>query len=89
MRPACIPLRPTVTRAGGASMAIQKFFVPGLSHDAEAEIEKSLRAVEGVLFAAAKHLDECAEVEFEDDCVTPDELREVLKELGYEAKLAG
>lgn len=70
-------------------MAVQKFFIPGLSHDAEAEVEKRLRALDGVLFAAANHQDRCAEVEFEDDCVSHDEIRNALLELGYEAKLAG
>lgn len=70
-------------------MAVQKFFVPGLTHDAEAEVERRLRALDGVLYASANHSDACAEVEFEDDAVTTDRLRRTLAELGYDARLAG
>ena len=70
-------------------MAVQKFFVPGLTHEQEREVEQKLRALEGVLYAAANHQDACAEVEFEDDCVTIDELRGVLEKLGFDARIAG
>ena len=70
-------------------MSVQKFRVSGLTHEAEGEIERRLRGVEGVLFAAASHRDACAEVEFEDDAVTTDELRGVFRDLGLDASIAG
>lgn len=70
-------------------MAVQKFFVPGLTHEQERDVERKLRSLQGVLYAAANHHDACAEVEFEDDCVTMDELRGALEKLGFDARPAG
>ena len=70
-------------------MATQKFYLPGLRHDQEPSVQRRLRGEPGVLFALANHQDACLEVEFEDDLVTTARLREVLAELGFEARLAG
>jgi hypothetical protein len=70
-------------------MAIQKFHVRGLTREAERRLEEALVAIDGVLFATASHAEGCAEVEFEDDCVTVDEMRRVMVELGLEARIAG
>ena len=70
-------------------MAIQKLHVPGMDRAQETEIERRLRAVEGVLYASANHEAECAEVEFEDDVVTTDSLRNILAEMGFQTRLAG
>ncbi|MEX2569718.1 MAG: hypothetical protein WD737_00330 [Gemmatimonadota bacterium] len=70
-------------------MAIQKFVLRGLSRDDEPEVEQALRSIRGVIYAAASHSDGCAEVEFEDDMVTTDALRQALERIGLEARLAG
>ncbi|MEX2582107.1 MAG: heavy metal transporter [Gemmatimonadota bacterium] len=70
-------------------MSTQKLHVRGLSREDEGRVESALRSVSGVLYAAANHVDECAEVEFEDDMVTIAELRERLRELGFESRAAG
>ncbi len=70
-------------------MPTQKFRVKGLGHEDEAQVARELRSLRGVLFAAADHSDQCAEVEFEDDAVTPDEIRERIEALGFTAEIAG
>jgi hypothetical protein len=70
-------------------MPTQKLWVRGLAHEDEARISELLKAKAGVLYASASHQDECVEVEFDDDLLCQDELRDVLVELGYEVRLAG
>lgn len=70
-------------------MPVQKFRVRGVDHKSEARLEEQIRRIEGVLFAVVNHEEECAEVEFEDDCVTPAEIRDAIAALGYEAEIAG
>lgn len=70
-------------------MPTQKLWVRGLQHEDEGRVGEALRALPGVFFASANHGDECAEVEFDDDLLSPDELREALGGLGYEVRLAG
>jgi copper chaperone CopZ len=70
-------------------MPTQKFWVKGLRHEDEARVTEQVRGMEGVLFALANHRDQCAEVEFEDDCVTQEEIRAALAGLGHEVEIAG
>lgn len=70
-------------------MPTQKLWVKGLRHEDETPLAARLREVRGVLYAAANHHDQCAEVEFEDDVVTTDEIREAIAELGYGSEVAG
>lgn len=70
-------------------MPTQKFRVRGIDHESEAMVEARLMRIGGVLFAAVSHQEECAEVEFEDDRVTPAEIREVIRGLGYGADEVG
>lgn len=71
------------------AMPTQKFWVKGLEHADEARVSRAARALDGVLFAAANHSDQCAEVEFEDDRVTVAEIRDALAGLGYSVEVAG
>lgn len=70
-------------------MPTQKFFVKGLRAEDEDAVAERARRLKGVLFALANHQDQCAEVEFEDDCVGTDEIRRALAEQGYDVELAG
>jgi copper chaperone CopZ len=70
-------------------MPTQKLHVPRIRKRDEAEISTSLRRLDGVLFAVASHRDECVEVEFEDDCVTIEEVVRELARLGHAATPAG
>lgn len=70
-------------------MAVQKFFVEGLSHDEEERVETRLRSLPGVIYAAANHADRCAEVEFEDDVVSTEEITRELGKLGFTSRIAG
>lgn len=70
-------------------MPTQKFFVKGLRAEDEEAVAERARRLDGVLFALANHQDQCAEVEFEDDCVDTDEIRRAIAEQGYEVELAG
>jgi copper chaperone CopZ len=70
-------------------MPTQKFWVKGLGHEDEARVEREVRRLRGVLFAAASHGDQCAEVEFEDDAVTAAEIRDALAALGFRVEIAG
>lgn len=70
-------------------MPTQKFRVKGLRHEDEGRLVREARRLEGVIFAAATHGDQCAEVEFEDDRVTPEEIRAALAAIGYDVEIAG
>lgn len=70
-------------------MPTQKFHVRGLRHEAEGDVVECVRSLDGVLFAAANHQDECLEVEFEDDLVTPEEICQALRRIGYTGETAG
>jgi copper chaperone CopZ len=70
-------------------VAVQKLFIPALEHETEPLVEATLSRLEGVLFVAATHVDRCAEVEFDDDVVTTDAMRQALRSVGLEARLAG
>lgn len=70
-------------------MPTQKFWVKGLEAGGEAAVVERARGVQGVLFAVANHRDQCAEVEFEDDEVTPEEIMRALRDLGYQVEAAG
>lgn len=70
-------------------MPTQKIFVHDLPHAAEREVAERVRSLEGVIYAAANHEDQCVEVEFEDDAVTPEEICKAIRALGYRAEPAG
>lgn len=70
-------------------MATQKFSVPGVTQSAARALQERLVGIDGVIYAAVSHSDRCAEVEFEDDEVTIDELRRAIGELGVEARITG
>lgn len=70
-------------------MPTQKYRIKGLRSEDETVIARGARELKGVLFAVASHGAQCAEVEFEDDLVTPEEIAEALRSLGYEVELAG
>lgn len=69
-------------------MPTQKFWVKGLTREDETRIEQALRALEGVHGAVANYADECAEVDFEDDCVSLRELQDAMARLGFESRIA-
>jgi hypothetical protein len=70
-------------------LATQKFHIPGLTREDEGRVKAALMRRPGVLYAEVSHADACAEVDFEDDAITTDELREILARLGFAARLAG
>ncbi len=70
-------------------MPTQKLWVKGLRREDEAPLERRLRELDGVFFAVLNHEDECAEVDFEDDRVSLEEIRAAIREAGYEARIAG
>lgn len=70
-------------------MPTQRYRVRGLAHADEARIEREVRRIPGVLFAAASHQDECAEVEFDDDRVGHLEIRDAIAALGFAVEIAG
>ena len=70
-------------------MPTQKFFVKGLRAEDEEAVAGRAKQLSGVLFALANHQDQCAEVEFEDDMVSLDEIRRAIAEQGYEVEVAG
>lgn len=55
----------------------------------EARLERALQAEPGVFGAVANHQDGCAEIDFEDDEVTVEQLIEVAESAGFGATLAG
>jgi hypothetical protein len=71
------------------AMPTQKFRVPGLNPADQERVIHSVMIVEGVLYAIASPADGCLEVEFEDDCVTIEELARHIEGLGYPASPAG
>lgn len=70
-------------------MPTQKFYLPDLIHAQEPEVVEALRDVDGILFTVANHRDRCAEVEFEDDCVSVDDIVKCLERAGFQAEPAG
>ena len=70
-------------------MPTQKIWVKGLRHEDEARIAERLRALDGVFAAVLNHQDQCAEVDFEDDRATTDDMRRVIAELGYDSEIRG
>jgi copper chaperone CopZ len=70
-------------------MPTQKFRVKDLTHEDETRVVDEIRRIPGVLFASAHHGDQCAEVEFDDDYLAPDEIRTAIEALGFEVHLAG
>ncbi|HEX8272404.1 MAG TPA: heavy-metal-associated domain-containing protein [Longimicrobiaceae bacterium] len=70
-------------------MPTQKLWVRGLRREDEARVTERLRALPGVFFAMLSCGAECAEVDFEDDRVSLEEIRAAVRECGYEAEIAG
>jgi copper chaperone CopZ len=70
-------------------MPTQKFWVKDLKREDETRVEQEIRRVPGVLFASVHHRDQCAEVEFDDDLLAPDEIRAAIEALGFDVGLAG
>jgi copper chaperone CopZ len=71
-------------------MATVKLRVTGMtcSH-CQTKVEKALKGVRGVYSVVVDLHDGEAEVDFEDDAVTPAELIGAVERAGYGAKLAG
>jgi hypothetical protein len=72
-----------------SAMPTQKFLVPGLSSADHKRVTESVMGLDGVLYAIAGPGDGSLEVEFEDDCVTIEELARHIEGLGYPASPAG
>jgi copper chaperone CopZ len=70
-------------------MPTQKFWVRGLKQEDEETVARRLRALAGVFGAVLSHDAECAEVDFEDDRASMDEIRAAIREMGYESEIAG
>jgi copper chaperone CopZ len=70
-------------------MPTQKLRVRGLRREDEARVTARLRELPGVYFAMLNCGAECAEVDFEDDRVSLEEIRAAVRECGYEAEVAG
>jgi hypothetical protein len=70
-------------------MPTQRLRIPGLRHQDEAELSRRLRAIPGVYYAVLNHLDECAEIDFEDDAVSLAEICRAVRDFGYDADIAG
>ncbi|HEX2091473.1 MAG TPA: heavy-metal-associated domain-containing protein [Longimicrobiaceae bacterium] len=70
-------------------MPTQKLRVKGLRQEDETTVARRLRELDGVFCVVLSHADECAEVDFEDDRVSLDEIRAAVRECGYEAEIAG
>jgi copper chaperone CopZ len=70
-------------------MPTQKLWVPQMKPADEATITAALDEMDGVLYVVASHLQGCVEVEFEDDCVTIEEVVRRLSQLGFAAAPAG
>lgn len=69
-------------------MPTQTYRVKGLQTGEEARLERALRAVPGVIFAAASSRAGSVDVEFEDDRITPGEIRAAIETLGFGAEPA-
>ena len=71
-------------------MANAKLFVTGMHcGHCQMKVEQALKGVHGVYSAVVDWQDGEAEVDFEDDSVTCEQLMAAVKQAGYEAKLAG
>jgi copper chaperone CopZ len=70
-------------------MPTQKLWVRGLRREDEGRVTARLRELPGVYFAMLSCGAECAEVDFEDDRVSLEEIRAAVRECGYEAEIAG
>lgn len=70
-------------------MPTQRLRVKRLKRGDEARVAARLREIPGVLFAVLDSGAECAEVDFEDDQVSPEQLCAAVRECGYEAEIAG
>lgn len=70
-------------------MPTQKIWIKGLRHEDEQPLAVRLRALDGVFAAVLNHQDQCAEVDFEDDRVTTDDMRRAIPEHGYESEIRG
>ncbi|HEV2149819.1 MAG TPA: heavy-metal-associated domain-containing protein [Longimicrobiaceae bacterium] len=70
-------------------MPTQKLWVKDLKREDEARVAARLRELPGVFYAVLSHDAECAEVDFEDDLVSLDQLRAAVRECGYEVEIAG
>jgi|GEM_PF-2483709 len=70
-------------------MPTQKLRVKDLKREDEARVAARLREIPGVFFAVLDHGDECAEVDFEDDVVSLEQICEAVREYGYDVRIAG
>lgn len=70
-------------------MPTQKLWVRGLKQEDEEPVTRRLRALSGVFAAVLSHDAQCAEVDFEDDRASLDEIRAAIREMGYESEIAG
>jgi copper chaperone CopZ len=70
-------------------MPTVKLSVRGLTAGNEADLERALRAIEGVFGAVASRAGGCCEIDFEDDVVAIDELLDAARRAGFDATLAG
>jgi copper chaperone len=71
-------------------MANVKLRVSGMTcGHCQAKVEKALKGVSGVYSAIVDLPDGEAEVDFDDDCVTTDQLVAAIGRAGYGARLAG
>jgi len=71
-------------------MASAKFKVSGMTcHHCQQKVEQALRGVTGVYSAIVDLPDGIAEVDFDDDSVTPTTLVAAVERAGYTARLAG
>jgi copper chaperone CopZ len=70
-------------------MPTQKLWIQGLKHEDEQHVARSIQALPGVYYAVFNHADSCAEIDFEDDTVSIDEICAALRSLGYVVRVAG
>lgn len=71
-------------------MANVKLWVTGMTcGHCQAKVEKALKGVSGVYSAVIDLQDGEAEVDFDDDAITPAQLIGAVEQAGYGAKLAG
>ena len=75
---------------GGRSMANIKLRVTGMTcGHCQAKVEKALKGVTGVYSAIVDLPDGEAEIDFNDDQVTTEQLLTAVTKAGYSAKIAG
>jgi copper chaperone CopZ len=71
-------------------MATAKLWVDGMTcGHCRAKVERALRGIGGVYTAVVDLRDGEAEVDFNDDAVTTEQLINAVAKAGYEARLAG